>query len=556
MRIASFALVCLAGICASQTPEQAVRYRKLCQEAENPFRLRDMPKVVELLGEATAIYDRDGDVVWRYGQALLAQKRYPEAIQTLLKAEKLGGFANKFASVVAYDLACAHALQGEIDPAFRDLERAMALGFRDLGHLRSDADLESLRKDPRWAKVARLKDVAKMSRDDAWRYDLELMDGEARRKHFSPYTKHTKREFDDYVAKLKRDIPKLTDNQIRAAFIKYMAMFGDGHTSIRPSQGTPEAQQVPLQLFWFKEGVFVTLAGPGAEDLAGAQLLRVEGRPVDDVLELARPYSSYENEQGYRAASVGWLLRPAWLQATGISKQDGAVAYRIRDLAGVERDVVLKKGSATPNADWVNARKASGKPDPLYLKNRTTPYWFETIADRKLLYFQYNAVSDMPKESTAEFAVRLAKELEGDIDTLVVDVRWNGGGNSFLNGPLTHAILKSKQNRPGHLFVIIGRNTYSACQNFSTDLARETDALFVGEPTGSSPNFIGESVRTTLPTSKMTMSVSDLYWQRSWPMDERTWIPPDLPAEPAFAVFKENRDPAMEAIEAFLASKS
>jgi len=556
MRCATLVLLAAGAIAAAQSPEDSVRYRKLCAEGESAFRSGDMAKAAQSLGEAVKIYGRDGDVVWHYGQALLNQKRYPEAIESLTLAGRLGGFGNKFASVIAYDLGCAHAQSGAPDLAFKQLERAMALGFRDLDHLRSDTDLEPLRKDPRWAKLARLNDVAKMSRDDAWRYDLELMDYEARRKHYAPYTVHTKDEFDSYVAKLRRDIPKLTDNQVRAAFVRYMAMFGDGHTGIRPAQGSVEGQHVPLQLFWFKEGVFVTLAGPGSEDLAGAQILEVGGKPISEVLEIARPYTSHENEQGYRAGAVGWLLRPGWLNAMGLAKTDAEVTYRVKDATGAARDVTLKKGPATPSPDWTNARNASGNPEPLYLKNRTTAFWFEILPDRKLLYFQYNAVSNMPNETTAQFAARLSKALEGDIETLVVDVRWNGGGNSFLNRPLTHAILKCKQNREGSLFVITGRNTYSACQNFSTDLGRETEALFVGEPTGSSPNFIGETVRTTLPYSRMTMSVSDLYWQRSWPMDSRTWIAPDLPAEPSFAVFKVNRDPAMEAIEAFLNARS
>lgn len=555
MRYATLALLAVGAIAAAQSPEDSVRYHKLCEAGETAFRANDMAKAAESFGEAVKIYGRDGDVVWHLGQALLNQKRYPEAIEALTSAGKLGGFGNKFESVIAYDLACAYALSGSTDLAFQQLERAMALGFRDLDHLRSDTDLEPLRKDPRWAKVARLKDVAKMSRDEGWRYDLELMDYEARRKHYSPYTVHDKGEFDAYVAKLRRDIPRLTDNQVRAAFVKYMAMFGDGHTGIRPAPSAPEGQHVPIQLFWFKEGVYVTLAGPGAEGLAGAKILEVGGKPVAEVLELARPYTSHENEQGYRAAAVGWLLRAPWLNAIGLSKSDTEITYRIEDASGVVREVTLKKGPATPAPDWTNARAASGKPDPLYLKNRTAAFWFEEVPAKKLLYVQYNSVANMPNETTAKFAERLAKALEGDIDTLVVDVRWNGGGNSFLNRPLTHAILKCKQNRPGSLFVITGRNTYSACQNFSTDLARETEALFVGEPTGSSPNFIGETVRTTLPYSRMIISVSDLYWQRSWPMDSRKWIAPDLPAEPSFAVFKENRDPAMEAIEAFLAAK-
>jgi len=46
------------------------------------------------------------------------------------------------------------------------------------------------------------------------------------------------------------------------------------------------------------------------------------------------------------------------------------------------------------------------------------------------------------------------------------------------------------------------------------------------------------------------MNVSDLRWVGTWPDDHRTWIPPTLYAPPTFALYRQNRDPAMEAIDA------
>jgi hypothetical protein len=51
-----------------------------------------------------------------------------------------------------------------------------------------------------------------------------------------------------------------------------------------------------------------------------------------------------------------------------------------------------------------------------------------------------------------------------------------------------------------------------------------------------------------LPYSKLMVSISDLYWESSWPTDHRTWIPPLLYAPPGFAEYRENRDGALEAI--------
>jgi len=44
------------------------------------------------------------------------------------------------------------------------------------------------------------------------------------------------------------------------------------------------------------------------------------------------------------------------------------------------------------------------------------------------------------------------------------------------------------------------------------------------------------------------VSISDLYWQSSWPTDRRTWIAPFLYAPPSFEAYKTKHDPAMEAI--------
>jgi len=52
-----------------------------------------------------------------------------------------------------YNAACALALAGERDAAFRFLDSAIEAGFRSAATLRADADFASLREDPRWAKA-------------------------------------------------------------------------------------------------------------------------------------------------------------------------------------------------------------------------------------------------------------------------------------------------------------------------------------------------------------------------------------------------------------------
>jgi hypothetical protein len=200
--------------------------------------------------------------------------------------------------------------------------------------------------------------------------------------------------------------------------------------------------------------------------------------------------------------------------------------------------------------DWLAVHDTLAAPPPLHLRNRDLAYWFSYLREADLVYFQFNGVEDHPAEPFAAFCDRLFAFIDSHRSArLVIDVRWNGGGITFLTQPLLHHLTGSQViNRRGSLFVIIGRLTFSAAQNTVTAIERETHAIFVGEPTGSRPNFIGETIPFELPYSKVTANVADLYWQTSWPMDYRPWIAPDLYAPPTFEAYSQNRDPAMEAI--------
>ncbi len=553
LSLAAFLSLAIPSLAIS-TPEQngllgTAAYPKIVREAEQARTARDFAKAAQLFEEAVKLNPVEGSAWARLGRTYYDLKQYSKAIAPYAKAIELG---SGFRWAHAYDIACCYALDGKKAEAFEWLDESMKMGWRDLQHMRTDEDLVTLREDPRFVEMAATKDVSKMSRDEAWRYDLWLLDREIRRKHFNPYRYHSKQQFDAYVAKLRADIPKLADGQVMAAFMRLCAMCADGHTGARPQDTAIKA--APIQMFWFREGIFVTAASPAHADLAGAKVLKVEGRLVEDIASQLRALISRDNEMGTKSLAPLLMTVPALLHAMGIAQSPDKLTFAVLDSAGKSREVTIEGGDARPTKEWATARKDAKSPEPLTLKDRDKPYWFEYLPERKLVWFQYNSVRNDPQESTAKFAERLEKFVaENDVQRVVVDVRWNGGGNSFLNMPILHAIVRmTKVNQPGRLFVITGRNTFSACMNFATDLDMHTHAMFVGEPTGSSPNFIGETVRMTLPHSKMLVSISDLYWGRGWPMDYRTWIAPSLYAPPVFELYKANRDPAMEAILSYL----
>ena len=245
------------------------------------------------------------------------------------------------------------------------------------------------------------------------------------------------------------------------------------------------------------------------------------------------------------------LAAPSILRGLGIIAGDKAVPFEIEDALGQTRSVELDQlTKRSPSTDWVCEVPGCQQPLPLSLRPRTAPFWMETLPEQRTVYCQINAIRDGPRVTLKQFCEQVFEAVANpEIEALVLDLRYNGGGDTFLNPSLIEGLIRSeKLQQPGGLFLIIGRGTYSAALNTTTEIERRTKAILVGEPTCCPPNFIGERIDIVLPYTRWPMSVSDLWWQHSAPMDYRSSTPPHLYAPPTAAAFRAHRDPAMEAI--------
>jgi hypothetical protein len=420
-------------------------------------------------------------------------------------------------------------------------------------------DLESLRGDPRYRNIVGLIDTSKMSREEGWRADLNLLNREIKRKgyHLFPRT-GTEADFDRAVKTLNDSIPKLTDIQIIVEMAKLMRKVGDGHSGLMGGRRPEFLPNLPVQFYLFEEGLFIISADPKYKDLIGSKILKFADRSPDEILKGLEPIISIDNGIWIKQVAPYRMRSLNVLNALGLIPDTNKVSLTVRGLDGKESVVSVAADDTQPDiwnikpnpSTWINLAQILPAPMPLYLKNPAVPYWFEYLKDNRTVYFGFNSIQNDPKELLADFAARLFKFVnENDVEKLVIDLRWNNGGNTMILNPLFQEIIKSDTiNQHGKLFVIIGRRTFSAAQNFSTFIERYTNAIFVGEPTGSSPNFVGEEHPFTLPYSKLVMNVSDLYWESSWPHDRRTWIAPQIYLPPTFEAYRTNRDLVLEAI--------
>ncbi|HEX4294659.1 MAG TPA: hypothetical protein VHZ29_11030 [Rhizomicrobium sp.] len=474
----------------------------------------DWKAALDPLARLAAASPQNGE--WRLS---LARARYLTGDIAGAEADYRAAFDLKSEdiAVLAYGIAKCDAQLGRRAEAMTWLRRAITLGYRRLEDARSDDVFASFRGDAEYRALVGLVDVAKLSRDEGWRSDIRMLADWVGRKSFHPYrtgtsdrilsgASLTQAEFEAAVAKLIADVPKLGDRDIEVALFRLVAGLGDGHTALLGSHTRIEyALTLPLAFYVFDDGLYVVSAAPDHRDLIGSKVIAIDLTVMQD---------------GKR---------------------------RVVHLAADPTQPDIWNALPKP-AGWTWIGDSS-KAD--YQQGNDKPFWWKWEPADAILYVQYNKVADGQAQTLAAFAGELGAAIaKYPVGKLVIDMRNNNGGDTYLNEGLLGAVVNSKVNRAGRLYVIIGRRTFSAAMNAVSYFGRFTKAVFVGEPTGGKPNAPGDETPFTPPYSGIVVNLSDRYWQASWPDDFSDWRAPDLAVPVTLADFASGHDAAMELIRA------
>jgi tetratricopeptide (TPR) repeat protein len=533
------------------------------EQGQRLLREEKFPEAAAAYGAIAQGNPFDGDAWSQLGYCLHAAKKYDEALKAYAKAIELGIRP----PTNLYNTACAYALMGKKDDALTWLEKAMVARFAEQGTLENDTDLDSLRDDPRFAALTGitkgLKDKSATTREAGWAWDLDFFARRMNQMHWDLYAKVSKEQFLKEVDGLKKEAGSLSDSQIRVRLRKITAIVGDGHTASRLwAEGEPR-RSLPLHLFAFSDGVYIIGAGSSQAELIGAKVLKVGALDIDAAMKATRPYNSVDNDMGYLAGGPALLCAPPILLAIGAAPDEAGAELTVQKKGGETAKVRVEPesfpatghgGFLMPGFTYMHDGATGER--PLFLRGEGEPLRTEHLPESKTMYFWFGGVVNPHGGTFREFTDQMFEEIKAKgVENLVIDMRFNGGGNTGLVRPLLQSLVKNETiNQRGHLWVLIGRNTFSAAQNTVNLLEQQTSATFVGEPTGSRPIFVGESTWFVLPHSKTRVTCSSRYWQMGDSTDERTWVQPAIAAPMSFAAYAAGGDPAIEAVMKWVAA--
>lgn len=388
------------------------------------------------------------------------------------------------------------------------------------------------------------------ARAERWREDLGTLATQLVVRHPNPYFTVSKESFDREVAVLDAAIPSLTDSEVMVGLMRVTALLGDGHTNIWLDYAAEAVGMkfFPWQLYWFDDGLYVIKTTPASAEAQGAKVLTIGGMDVAAVERLVASTISHENDFWLHEVSPSHMASLDILQALKILPAGTRGTFGLEGPDGTRFSLELE---TVPWPEWRSLRSSSPVPAPtqLHLQHPELNYWYEYLPQERVLYFQYNACREQPGRPLAAFTSELLSFVDTHpVDRIILDLRYNSGGNSSLIGPLLAGLKGRGLFWPlGRAALVIGRKTFSAGLTNSMNL-RDAGVPAIGEPTGGKPNAYSEVQSFTLPRSGVRVSYSTRFYHLV--VGDPAAMFPDFAFPPRATDYFGGKDQAVDAMVA------
>jgi hypothetical protein len=347
------------------------------------------------------------------------------------------------------------------------------------------------------------------------------------------------------VTELKDNVSALSDAEIVLRLMELIAGAHVAHNTVQTPRNFGFERHLPISFGWFSDGMAVIGATPLYSEAVGLEVKSIGSETPAQLIKAVGQFLSHENPARLFVIAPEFLELQPVLSHLGVIDPDGSVRLTLG--SAVRKSIVLKLSFTTSNEARTGLWKALNIPRPLFWMQPGKKYLSRYLDDSRTVYIQYNECAEESGESFSSFTRDVMREIDTHtVERVLIDLRWNGGGDSRVISPLKKA-LASRSEVAGHVYVAIGQNTFSSAIQNAIELRREVGAILVGESTGGSPNGYGEVKTITLPNSKLVVRYTSRYYASLDGKDVLS-LSPDIPAPLTLHDVVLSRDPALTAI--------
>jgi len=388
-----------------------------------------------------------------------------------------------------------------------------------------------------------------------WIYEIDLLGKELSERHPDLFFKSDSATFFREFDRIAEHAQGQSLFNISVSLQQVLARMGDSHTLINYHFNVDQSNILPIDCYWFEEGIIVMKAPIEYEQILGKEIVSINDYPLQVVIDSLSTLIVNDNSSLLKNQIPRMITWTQLLAYFGFSEVQ-SLELGIRDQAGkVEKCFI-----SLPVADGEILRV---QPDSIPFGFRDQKAYFSEayFPEDHLYYIQYNRcwsreVEEQFGSGASALFMPLFKEFEKEvslvikkkeIDKLVFDMRFNSGGNSAQGTRFIKKLSKTKLKGKGEFYVVVGRKTYASAIINTLDIIDYADAVIAGEETGGKPNHFGEINRFVLPESKLVVNCSSKYFRLT--EEDPPSILPELQAPISFDQYMHGIDPVLLMIQ-------
>lgn len=214
-----------------------------------------------------------------------------------------------------------------------------------------------------------------------------------------------------------------------------------GHLYLTRDFEDPLHTVIPIGMDWMNEKLYLSCIENSKKDYLGYEVVAINGFTKDELIQMLSNISSCETDAGKQS-----LLEVSWrsvsqLRYCGImSESDNSIKLTLHGQDAEEVTITVdavdgtKEISYSTLSDMMPVENLPMVYKTNLLHNRAN-YCITPDPEYKTMYFLYNSCVEMESETFDSFFNNMIQIMIKDDDNyerLVIDVRWNQGGNRFL----------------------------------------------------------------------------------------------------------------------------
>lgn len=371
--------------------------------------------------------------------------------------------------------------------------------------------------------------------------DLIFMGKQLEGRQFGLFDCISKEEFYARQQEIADKLNDLSEIEFYFELRSLIASIGVAHTTINLNASMKYPfKLLPYTMQLYNDGWILTGISDEFKAYLGYEVIALNGIEMSSVKEKAKALISYENDAWLNQQIPALLMNADALVFMGILDNNDALTLTLKYEDKLEEITIPSVSGPLYQSDISSVEL------PAIQTLRQPMIYTSFPLNEQTYYIQYNQCSEMPNYSMSQFADDVKKELnEQHYDKLILDLRYNTGGNSAVLEPMLMMIDTYQQSNELKLITLISELTFSSGVMNAVQLKYGLDAILIGTPTGGNVNGYGELQQFNLNYFPYTVNYCVKYFEMISGY-EKDSLYPDIDVEINYKDIMQGKDSCIE----------